>query len=103
MKLDRNVNADGRGKYALVRLRTVEPDGKIWWMLKGLEMFGVLDWGDRGKPDEFFIIRLKDEYAQHALRAYAAAAMTDDPEYANEVYELASRSGPASPFCKKPD
>jgi hypothetical protein len=26
MKLDRNINNDGKGKYALVRLRNIEPE-----------------------------------------------------------------------------
>ena len=33
----------------------------------------------------------------------ADAARTDDPEYAAEIDDMAARSGPDSPFCKRPD
>ena len=49
----------------------------------------AVDLGDT--PDsEFFVIRLKDKYAQPALEAYAMAARADgEQEYANEVAVLA--------------
>ena len=53
MKLDRNVNPDGKGKYALINLRTNQ-----------------VQWGD---GDQFFVIKYKDEFAAPALRAYADA------------------------------
>mgnify|MGYP001570027167 CR=1 FL=1 len=61
-----------------------------------------VEWGDTA-ADEFFIIKLKDKYARAALRAYANQASLDDEEYANEVRELADRSGPSHPLHKKPD
>lgn len=89
MKLDRNLNADGLGKYELKNLRT----GQV-----------VTDCGV-GEEHEFFVIMLKDECAQAALYAYAQGAefRLGDQEWADEVRELARRSGPASPFCKTPD
>jgi hypothetical protein len=54
MKLDRNSNSDGRGKYAFFNLRTNQ-----------------VEWGDT--PEEFFVIKLKDEFAFEALSAYADA------------------------------
>lgn len=69
MKLDRNINDDGGGKYAIVNMR-----------------------------------KLRDLYAQHALNAYGEAAeIAGDDEYAAEIWEMAHRAGPSSPFCKNPD
>ena len=88
MKLDRNINADGLGKYELRNLRT----GEI-----------VADCAP-GDEHEFFVIMLKDVNATPALRAYAASAHHHgDAEWASEVLMLADRSGSYSPFCKVPD
>jgi hypothetical protein len=43
MKLDRNINNDGKGKYALVRLRNIEPDSEASSLLKRLDELGYLD------------------------------------------------------------
>lgn len=84
MKLDRNINPDGKGKYALLNLRT----NKIEW--------GVT-------PDEeFFVIKLKDKYAAPALDAYAKACVKDDAEYAYEINQLASRAA-THPLSRRPD
>ena len=113
MRLDRNINEGGRGKYALLKLRKLddfrdpadpfaEVAPKIANAITTLADAGILDWGN--KPDsEFFVMRLKDKYAADALEAYAAAAIEDDPEYAGEVRDMADRAGPHSPWCKKPD
>jgi len=109
MKLDRNIN--GRGKYAIVNLREIERIGgvamghnpDIAHALRILETNGLIEYGEVGSENEFFVIKLKDRYADSALARYAALASSDDPEYANDVAELASRAGSHSPFCKKPD
>lgn len=86
MKLDRNVNPTGRGKYALINLRT-----------------NKVEWGTT-EADEFFVIKLKDKYARDALEAYAWAARQDgEEEWFDEVIGLARRSGEFHPLCKKPD
>ncbi len=113
MKLDRNLNQDRRGKYALLKLRNVpEPQPimeatpnslAISDAIRLLEEAGILDWGIEGTDGEPFVILLKDKYAQSALVAYADAAEADDPEWAMEVRELAARAGPAHPNCKRPD
>lgn len=87
MKLDRNINPDGRGKYELRNLRT----GKI-----------VKDCGV-GEEHEFFVIMLKDTHASRALIAYAESIGKTDPEFAGEVLRLVRRAGPASDFCQEPD
>jgi hypothetical protein len=112
MKLDRNINPNGIGKYALLKLRMLENvrdpgafgelASSVAKALELLEMDGILDWGNTPQTD-FMVIRLKDKYAQAALRAYADAARSDDPEYAAEIDEMAARSGPSHPFCKRPD
>ena len=112
MKLDRNLNLNGMGKYALLKLRQLEdyreqtPFGDIAKpiadALQLLQDRGILDWGNTPET-EFFVIRLKDKYARGALQNYADAARQDDPEYAGEIYDMAERSGAASPWCKRPD
>jgi hypothetical protein len=86
MKMDRNINPDGRGKYAVLNLRT-----------------NRIEWGCVGDEDEFFLIKLKDRNAKAALLAYADAIAERDPEFAAEVRQIAQRAGPDSPFCKDPD
>lgn len=107
MKLDRNINSNGRGKYALLllrRLTEVADNAKVKHAIHVLESVGVIDWGITGTDKEFFLIRLKDKHAANALTAYASSADRDgDAEYASEILEMASRAGEASPFCKRPD
>lgn len=111
MKLDRSTNHTGIGKYDLVRNRRVAEimrDGgpltaEVEAALAVLKRAGVLDDAIVGEPGEFFVIRLKDIYAGDALAAYAASAMADDLEYAQEVASMAGRAGMNSPWCKRPD
>lgn len=114
MKMDRNQNADGLGKYAIINLRKLNetcgnPSTFERWTpgietaLKTLESVGVLEWGCVGEPDEFFLVKLKDRHAEAALKGYAESAAVTDPEWASEVQQLATRSGMNSPFCKSPD
>lgn len=114
MKLDRDNNTDGLGKYAVLNLRKLDElchgDGPFQrWTpevantLKTLDDVGAIDWGRTGEKDEFFVLKLRDKYAGHALRQYAHVASRDDLEYAHAVLELASRAGENSPFCKTPD
>jgi len=112
MKLDRNINPNGMGKYALLRIRNIEQfrqgetfgniDPEIEKALALLEKLGIIDWGDEPQA-EFFVIRLKDKYAYDALTAYWQTAQADDPEYAADIAEMAGRSGPLSKWCKRPD
>jgi hypothetical protein len=102
MKLDRNINPDGKGKYALVKLRgDLSDDTK--YALSLLEDDGRLDWGNVHSESEFWVFKLKDKYSAAGLAAYADAAERDDPEFAAEVREMLSRAGPNSPWCKRPD
>ncbi len=115
MKLDRNVNANAKGKYALVRLRNIEPESEAFGLLKRLEELGHLDWGIVGQPDEFFVIKLRDKYSAKAIAAYSDAVMADanrpsDPgrfyelsQYAIQVQSMMGRAGILSDFYKEPD
>lgn len=103
MKLDRNLNPDGRGKYALLKLRRqfTPFSPELQECANKLKEAGLLDFGDSPESD-FFVIRLKDKYAAPALGAYAAAALRDDPEYAEEIFTLAGMAA-AHPNQKLPD
>lgn len=93
MKLDRNTNDNGRGKYALIKLREVNTaaHNKANDALNDLIATGVVDFGSDPET-EFFVIRLKDRSAYSALKAYAAAARTYDLEWAKEIDALAEKS-----------
>lgn len=124
MKMDRNINADGRGKYALVLMRNypskiTDPEDArtVASAMTTLESYGMMDYGESGSPSEFFLIRLKDRFAGDALRAYAdaakryadtlfekdQAAFTSMYQWACEVLKMAGRAGDLSDHCKTPD
>ena len=66
MKMDRDINADGRGKYALVLMRNYNAprhpsrQREVELALETLESNDMIDYGEAGSPSEFFLIRLKD-------------------------------------------
>lgn len=109
MKLDRNTNK--RGKYAIVNLREIERIGgvahghnpDIAQALRILETNDLIEYGEVGAENEFFVLKLKDKYAAGTLARYAALAAADDPEYAHDVMQLTKRAGENSPHCKRPD
>lgn len=114
MKLDRHINDDGLGKYAVINLRRLQElcGGQTTFerwtpgvaqALKTLDEVGALEWGRTGEQDEFFLIKLRDRYAEAGLKAYADAARVDDKEYADAVFDLSQRAGLNSPYCKRPD
>lgn len=114
MKLDRNINKDGKGKYALVRLRNINKGDEAYALLARLHELGHLDWGCTGQPDEFFVIKLRDKYSPNAITAYSDAVMKDSSRheqpkcndlvrYALDVQKLAERAGMLNDFCKEPD
>jgi hypothetical protein len=117
MKLDRN-NPDrkGRNKYAVVSMRrfakineeappaTREAVNNAMGVLFSA---GVLNYGDVNTDREFFVIMLKDRFADAAIGAYAMRAVAQGGEnfleYGREVQKLADRAGVYSPFNKLPD
>lgn len=91
MKLDRNINTDGRGKYALVHMRKLrELTGLALFeaedAIKLLTDLGVIRGGgneaDGTLGEQFFVIKYKDMFAPAALQAYSVAA-----------YDEATRAG----------
>jgi hypothetical protein len=108
MKLDRNINGTGRGKYGLINNRKLSQwqgafqEDRIRAAVKTLEDAGIIEWGLPGTEGEFFVIKLRDTHAESALTGYYTD-IKDDEEYRLEVATLADRAGPNSPFCKKPD
>lgn len=105
MKLDRNLNTSGKGKYVLINLRKLQGDPLTPQCLAAaiVESPESVEFGAVGDHDEFWLIKLKDKYAAPALQAYADAARVDDPEFADQVQEMVERAGTNSPFCKIPD
>lgn len=94
MKLDRNINPDGKGKYALLNLRK-----------------NTVEWGDQ---TQFFVIKYSDAFAAPALQAYADAVFDraekeENPavrdslmEYAEEI-EREAKAAANWPKKKLPD
>jgi hypothetical protein len=117
MKLDRNENTgpiEGCGKYALINMRRLNElyagHSTFSQLAPGLqaaftklEAEGLIQYGAVGDKDEFFVIKLKDRHAHPALLAYADSIRATDPEFADEVDDLARRAGELSPWCKEPD
>lgn len=95
MKLDRNLNPDGRGKYALVLMREIPENDldrdEVESALSTLNHHGCLDYGEAA-DNEFFVIRLKDRSAEAGLFAYSKDAESYDMEYAAEVRALADKA-----------
>lgn len=112
MRLDRNDPINGGvGKYALLNLRklaTYSPgifeETDITKAIALLEKEGLIEWGKPNTEGEFFVIKLRDAFAEPALVMYAnTAMMAGEKAYAQDVKDLADRSGQHSPFCKRPD
>lgn len=107
MRLERNDNETGIGKYGVInfrRARHMDDSAKraMSQALRVLENIGVIDYGRVGSLDEFFVIKLKDKHAAPALEAYALSAFDDDVEFANDVNMLALRAK-MHPNKKAPD
>lgn len=99
----------GRNKYAVVNMRQVaDLDGPaqatVLRALNTLRVHAVLNDGDAGTKGEFFVLMLRDKFADLALLAYQAAARRAGMEsYADDVLQLSTRAGPGSTWCKLPD
>ena len=104
MRLDRNENSTGAGKYALLHLRRARAamTPEISAAITVLDKAGLIEWGKRGEDDEFFAIKLKDRSAPAALHAYANDAVDYDSEFAYDVSAMATRAE-RHPGKKQPD
>lgn len=105
MKLDRNINTDGKGKYALVNMRRLDAvDGiAVREAMALLSQLKVIEFGIVGEKDEFFVMKLKDINSLPAIEAYAKEAEKSDPEWAEEVRTLIPRAGVNSKYSTFPD
>ncbi len=116
MKLDRNVT--GQNKYWLIKNRHLQallanpvtsPEmetrmGDLRAAIQTLEQHGLIERGEPETENEFFVIKLRDAFAEGALIHYSHTAMiAGEQEYARDVIDLSYRSGQHSAFCKRPD
>lgn len=86
MKLDRNTNRGGHGKYALVNMRKLIPiidqnDGsRLIVHSDCVQAFnllvenGYITLGSETPGDQFFVMKYKDKFTAAGLRGYAMAA-----------------------------
>lgn len=79
MRLDRHINQDGRGKYALLKLRRQElpisPEAMEAAEL--LKREGLLQFGNETEDAQFFVLKYTDKFAVRALEAYARAVWAE--------------------------
>lgn len=114
MKLDRNTNKYGRGKYALIKLRTPGVFRRATNPNFTEVEDAAIDFGTTPDTD-FFVMRFKDKFAGPALRGYASAITAfigsldmDNParveltEYHHEIIALAEKAT-AHPSQRIPD
>lgn len=83
MKLDRNVNSDGWGKYALVLMRKLIPimrhnadNAKAVAVREAFELLvqeGVIRIGNETPESQFFVLGYGDKFTPPALLAYQVA------------------------------
>jgi hypothetical protein len=72
MKLDRNTNTDGRGKYALIKRRVLDLAENDDLQKNQPPYIAIKRWAiDAG--NKFFVLKYQDAFTAPALRAYALA------------------------------
>jgi len=111
MKLDRNTNRGGRGKYALVNMRMMVPlldrgedhnpenndvqhlkDQMAIHAFNLLVERGIITLGNESPSDQFFVMKYKDKFTQHGLRAYASGVRAEAVNYQDqELKEFAEQ------------
>lgn len=108
MKLDRNTNRGGRGKYALVNMRMMVPlldrgedhspenndiqhlkDQMAIHAFNLLVERGIITLGNESPGDQFFVMKYKDKFAAAGLRAYGEAVWKEysDLMHSTEMVE----------------
>ncbi len=105
MDLYRNMNNKCLGKYLVVDVRCFDtlpttPEEVVEELRKHPE---AIKFGSPGSKDEFFVLMLKDQCAEDALKAYAQCASSFDKQFADAVLDLADRAGQNNQWCKRPD
>lgn len=95
MKLDRNINPKGHGKYALVNIRKLIPhldqaerissistfaaaeSAAITDAFKTLLKAKIISIGNETPGDQFFVMKYKDKFTSAGLRGYAEAIIKE--------------------------
>ena len=103
MKLDRNKGRGDRGKYAIIKLRSVPDISPDAVKVTGATFHPeVIDFGDT--PDtEFFVIRLKAKFAGPALVAYAEAIHRECRRLEIEEHDCSSVAAASEYRAKRRD
>jgi hypothetical protein len=93
MRLDRNINADGLGKYALVAVRKLHPATREHLTNESHFVSFPREAVETGAG--FFVIKYTDRFAAHALSAYLIAVRSEVKELLSEAMGIcdASRNG----------
>ena len=112
MQLIRNHSVDGKCKYALLRLDKMRVQNPTLYaelsagnptFSTAADLLPFLEWGEKHSKEEFFVVKLKDCNAGHALEQYANAAYSSgDADLGRDVMELSERAR-AHPGAHKPD
>lgn len=97
-------------KYLLIKKESIkkftagsEESNKINDALNILNTYGVINHGDKGSSEEFFVIMLKDENADKAISAYGVSCGLKSPGLLEFVKDKLSRAGKYSKFVKVPN
>jgi hypothetical protein len=102
-RLVRETSPDGKGKYALVRLDQIDKAirkgaslNRVEDAVSTLYREGLLEYGEKGSDDEFFVLKLKDPHAAFAIRAYAvslhAKCKPGEKHLVKDIFRVAERS-----------
>lgn len=105
MKLMRNTDPLQYGKYIVINTnKFTERPKTVEELIDAIKSHpDSVEFCKVGDPNEFFVLKLKDENADAALMAYASSISEKDAEFSVDVCELALRSGKYHPLCKEPD
>ncbi len=85
MQLDRNVK--GQGKYLVINLRKL--GGSVLTVEELAAAILTHPEAVEFNTQDYFVLKLNDHFTPDALWAYAQAAAVRDPEYADEIRQLA--------------
>lgn len=119
MELIRNTEGGAKNKYALLdarRIAEMRADGTMDPVLDAaiakLDAAGLINWGEKGSKNEFFVMMLKDRFSHGGLLGYGKAVVRESStppgneelfHYGADIFDLAKRAGPHHPDCKTPD
>lgn len=107
MKLDRNKNPGGTGKYALINMRKLAPvieaaedmskfpkaiDRGVYEAFQHLLRKGYITLGNESPGEQFFVMKYKDAFTASGLHAYAISVRAQaNANQTNEGDNFASK------------